>query len=91
MMRAILPFEAKGVAFYGANELNYINGPVMIDVPYQVKSKIIAVGVTSKTEYYWFDAQMIEKVTGKLVVEMRHMTRYMKAGSSLYPEVPTGT
>jgi hypothetical protein len=81
---------AKGVAFYGTNELHYLGGPVKVGVLYQTRGKIIAVGVTSKTEYYWFESQLYEKASHKLVAVMRHMTRYMKAGSPLYPEIPTG-
>lgn len=88
LMQVSVPFEAKGVPFYGANELRYLGGPVKVDVPYQTKGKIIAVGVTSKTEYYWFESELYEKASNKLVAAMRHMTRYMKAGSPLYPEVP---
>lgn len=88
MMQVRVPFEAKGVGFYGASELRYLNGPVKADTIYQTKGKIIAVGVTSKTEYYWFESQLYEKESNKLVATMRHMTRYMKAGSPLYPEIP---
>ena len=88
LMQVSVPFEAKGVPFYGANELRYLGGPVKVDVPYQTKGKIVAVGVTSKTEYYWFESELYEKANNKLVAAMRHMTRYMKAGSPLYPEVP---
>lgn len=89
LMQVRLPFEAKGVGFYGASELRFVNGPALAGVPYQTKGRIIAAGVTSKTEYYWFESELYEKATGKLVAQMRHMTRYMKAGSPLYPEVPT--
>jgi hypothetical protein len=87
MMRFNLPVHPPGVGFFGATEIRYVNGPVKADVPYQVRSKIIAVGVTSKTEYWWTDSQLYEKASNKLVAQMRHMTRYMKAGSPLYPEV----
>ena len=90
LMQVGIPFETKGVGFYGANELRYLDGPVKVDVPYQTKGKIIAVGVTSKTEYYWFESELYEKASNKLVAAMRHMTRFMKAGSPLYPEVPVG-
>lgn len=86
MMRFELPVHPPGVGFFGSTEIRYLNGPVKADVPYQVKSKIIAVGVTSKTEYWWIDSQLYEKASNKLVAQMRHMTRYMKAGSPLYPE-----
>jgi len=89
MMQVRVPFEAKGVGFYGASELRYLDGPVKVDTIYQTKGKIIAVGVTSKTEYYWFESHLYEKASNKLIATMRHMTRYMKAGSPLYPEIPT--
>ncbi len=90
LMQVRLPFETKGVGFYGASELRFVNGPVKVDVSYQTRGKIIAAGVTSKTEYYWFESQLYETASKKLVATMRHMTRYMKAGSPLYPEIPTG-
>ena len=90
LMQISVPFETKGVGFYGANEIRYLNGPVKVDIPYQSKGKIIAVGVTSKTEYYWFESHLYEKASNKLIAAMRHMTRYMKAGSPLYPEVSAG-
>lgn len=90
LMQVRLPFEAKGVGFYGASELRFVSGPALVDVPYQVKGRITAAGVTSKTEYYWFESELYEKASRKLVATMRHMTRYMKAGSPLYPEVPAG-
>ena len=63
----------------------------MADVSYIVKSKIAAVGVTGKTEYFWHDTELYEKESNKLVATIRHMMRYMKAGSPLYPEIPEGT
>ena len=90
-MQISLPFKTEGVSFYGANELRYVKGPVLVNRPYQVKNKTIVAGVTSKTEYFWFDAQMFELDSDKLIAEMRHMTRFMKAGSPLYPEVSAGS
>jgi hypothetical protein len=87
MMRFELPVHPPGVGFFGSTEIRYVNGPVKTDITYQAKSKIIAVGVTSKTEYWWIDSQLYEKASNKLIAQMRHMTRYMKAGSPLYPEV----
>jgi len=74
------------VGFFGATELRNINGPVKVGVPYRAHGKLACVGVSSKTEYYWFDSYLEEKDTGKRVAEMRHMTRLMKASSPLYQE-----
>jgi hypothetical protein len=86
-MQVIPSFIPEAVGFFGGTEIHFFNGPVKTGIPYLAKGKIIAVGVTSKTEYYWFDSQLYEKETNKLVAGMRHMTRFMKAGSLLYPEI----
>ncbi|MFW9896830.1 MAG: hypothetical protein ACFFD7_13575 [Candidatus Thorarchaeota archaeon] len=76
----------KGVPFFGATEVRYINGPIFVDTPYIAKGEIACAGVSRKTEYYWLDATLEEKETGKFVASMRHMNRYMKAGSPVYPD-----
>ena len=76
----------KGVAFFGATEIKNINGPTQVDVPYIAKGKVACVGVSRKTEYFWLDSTLEEKETGKIVASMRHLNRYMKAGSSLYKD-----
>ncbi|MHA1915648.1 MAG: hypothetical protein ACW986_03885 [Promethearchaeota archaeon] len=74
----------KAVPFYGATEIKNIAGPAMVDVPYKVTGNIASVGASRKTEYFWVDAVLEEKETGKKVASMRHMNRFMKAGSPLY-------
>jgi hypothetical protein len=76
--------RSKGVPFYGATEVKSIAGPVMVGKPYITKGKIACVGVSRKTEYFWMDTYLEEKDTGKKVASMRHMNRFMKAGSPLY-------
>ncbi len=80
-------FSPPGVGFFGGTEIRYVNGPIKVDINYHASGKVIAVGVTNRTEYYWFESELCEKSTGKLVARMRHMTRYMKQGSPLYPEI----
>lgn len=72
------------VAFYGATEIQNINGPVKVGVPYKVSGNLICVGASSKTEYFWYDSILEEKGSGKQVAKMRHMNRFMKASSPLY-------
>ena len=86
-MQVPVPFQPKATGFFGATEIHFINGPVKTDVAYRATGKIIAVGATSKTEFYWFDSLLYEKASNKLVAGLRHMSRCMKAGSPLYPEV----
>ena len=78
--------EFKAVPFYGATELRNINGPALIGVPYIVKGKYVCIGVSRKTEYFWLDSTLEEKETGKIVASMRHLNRFMKAGSPHYKD-----
>jgi hypothetical protein len=78
--------EFKAVPFYGATELRNINGPALIGVPYIAKGKYVCIGASRKTEYFWLDSTLEEKETGKIVASMRHLNRFMKAGSPLYKD-----
>jgi len=76
----------QAVGFFGATELRNVNGPVKVGVPYVAHGKLVCVGASPKTEYFWFDSTLEEKDGGKVVAQMRHMTRLMKASSPLYQE-----
>ena len=76
--------RSNAVPFYGATEVKNIAGPAMVGIPYIATGKIACVGVSRKTEYYWIDTFLEEKETGKKIASMRHLNRFMKAGSSLY-------
>lgn len=78
--------EYQAVPFYGATEIRNINGPAFIDVPYVAKGKFTCIGASKKTEYLWLDSTLEEKETGKIIASMRHLNRFMKAGSPFYEE-----
>lgn len=78
------PRPEEAVGFFGATELRNVNGPVKVNVPYRAGGKLVCVGASSKTEFYWIDTYLDEAESGKRVAEMRHMTRLMKASSPLY-------
>jgi hypothetical protein len=78
--------EYQSVPFYGATEIRNVNGPALIGVPYIAKGKFVCIGASKKTEYLWLDSTLEEKETGKTVASMRHLNRFMKAGSPLYEE-----
>ena len=78
--------EYQAVPFYGATEIRNINGPALIGVPYIAKGKFACIGASKKTEYLWLDSTLEEKETGKIVASMRHLNRFMKAGSPLYED-----
>jgi hypothetical protein len=74
----------EAVGFFGATEIRNVNGPIKVGVPYQASGKLICVGASPKTEYFWYDSTLKEKGTDTIIAEMRHMTRFMKASSPLY-------
>ena len=78
--------RAQAVPFYGATEIRNVNGPVLVGVPYKATGKLVCVGVSNRTEYFWHDSFLKEKESGKLVASIRHLNRFMKAGSPLYED-----
>ncbi|MFW9948980.1 MAG: hypothetical protein ACFFKA_02495 [Candidatus Thorarchaeota archaeon] len=74
------------VPFYGATEIKNINGPVKVGVLYKVSGTIVCVGVSSKTEFFWYDSVLEDKESGQQIAKMRHLNRFMKASSALYQE-----
>jgi hypothetical protein len=51
-----------------------------------VEGQVVGVGDSPKTEYLWWDAKTVDEA-GAVVVRMRHLLRFIKASSPLYPEL----
>jgi hypothetical protein len=75
----------RSVGLFGAIELRTINGPTLAETPYTVHGKVIAVGQSPKTEFYWYET-FADDQDGKRVCEMRMLLRFMKASSPLWAE-----
>ncbi|WP_293679441.1 hypothetical protein [uncultured Phenylobacterium sp.] len=82
----ISPHIGDTSGMFGAFQVAYENGPVFVDRPYTVTGEVVGVGQSPKTEYLWWDATTTDE-QGKVVVRMRHLLRFLKASSSLYPEL----
>lgn len=76
--------DASGM--FGAFEIAYENGPVFLDRPYTVEGRVLGVGESPKTEYVWWEATARDEA-GAVAVRMRHLLRFLKASSPLYPEL----
>ncbi|MEX1253754.1 MAG: hypothetical protein WEE64_05375 [Dehalococcoidia bacterium] len=74
------------IGLYGAIELRNVNGPLLAETAYRAGGTLLAAGQSLKTEYLWFDTWADEPTTGRRVVEMRMLLRFMKASSRLYAE-----
>ncbi|WBL35215.1 hypothetical protein O0235_10485 [Tepidiforma flava] len=77
------------VGLFGAIEIRNVNGPALVGEEYTCTGEVIAVGQSPKTEYLWFETGL-DDAAGKRVAEMRMLLRFMKASSSLYPELQQG-
>ncbi len=75
----------RSVGLFGAIELRAINGPALVDTPYTVHGKVLAVGQSPKTEFFWYETYA-DAQDGTRVCEMRMLLRFMKASSPLWSE-----
>jgi len=73
------------VGLFGAIEIRNINGPLIVDRPYNIGGEVIAVGQSPKTEYFWYET-WADDLSGKRIAEHRMLLRFMKASSPLYKE-----
>jgi hypothetical protein len=71
------------VGLFGAIEIRFHSGPVLLDSDYRVTGEVVAVSETPKTEVLWFDSRAYA-TGGQLVAEMRMMLRQLKQSSALY-------
>ena len=75
-----------GSGIFGAAELAYVKGPILLDRPYRIKSRVVGAGQSPRTEYYWWDATA-EDQEGRVVATLRQLARLFKVDSPLYPEL----
>lgn len=71
------------VGLFGAIEVRFHRGPVLIGTTYTVTGEIVALSQTPQTEVLWYDSRALGQ-DGKVVADMRMMLRSMKAASPLY-------
>lgn len=69
----------RGVGLYGAIEIQHLAGPVYVERDYEARGRILAVGETPKTEYFWYESTLSDPATGGDVAAMLMMLRFMKA------------
>ena len=73
------------VGMFGAIEIRYVHGPILLDAGYRVTGTIVAVGDSPKTEVLWYDTQATDE-QGQVAATCRMMTRFVKASTPLYSE-----
>src|SRR6185437_13151177 len=81
----ISPHIGDASGMFGAFEIAFENGPVLLDRDYRIEGTVLGVGESPKTEYLWWDATASDG-EGRVVARMRHLLRFLKASSPLYPK-----
>ena len=74
------------VGMYGAIEINFHNGPLMLDSEYEITGHVLDVSETPKTEVLWYQTQArpIGSHIDEPVASLTMMTRLLKESSPLY-------
>lgn len=84
-MAGLRPFVADSVGLFGAMEIGHVNGPMILDRNYTIRSQVVCVGMSPQTEYLWFDSRASNEA-GEPVADLRMMLRFMKASSTAYQQ-----
>jgi hypothetical protein len=71
------------IGLFGAIEIRFRSGPVLLDSRYHVTGEVVALSQTPKTEVLWFDSRALDG-DGTCVAEMRMMLRQLKQPSPRY-------
>ncbi|MGH2587178.1 MAG: hypothetical protein ACRDJE_19870, partial [Dehalococcoidia bacterium] len=74
------------VGLYGGIEIRVVDGPLFVERDYVAQGRLLEAGSTPKSEYLWWEAQLRDGDSTKVVAEMLMMSRFMKGSSPLYAE-----
>ena len=82
-MIGLAPLVEEATSLFGAMEIAFTKGPMLLDKDYHIETAVVCVGQSPKTEYVWYEQKAFDQ-TGALVVTLLIQSRAMKASSPLY-------
>lgn len=82
-MVELRPKVGESVGLFGAIEIGFTHGPLLMNCDYHLSSKVLAVGQSPQTEYVWFETIALNQM-GEVVATMLMQSRAMKASSLEY-------
>lgn len=82
----ILQRPTSVVGLFGALEVQYHNGPLIVGKTYNGRGRIVGLTESPKTENVWWEATLADPDTGKDVVTHLQYLRFMKASSEFYTD-----
>jgi len=82
-MEGLQPYVGESVGLFGAMEIGFTNGPLVLNHPYRITSEVVCVGQSPQTEYVWYESKVTNSA-GDLVATLLIQSRAMKASSPAY-------
>ena len=80
-----LPLTAPlGVGLFGAIEWQWLNGPMFADRDYAVAMRVVATGISPRSEMLWTETTLSDPATGQDVARMLMLSRLLKESSPLW-------
>ncbi|MEM7017036.1 MAG: hypothetical protein AAF512_06800 [Pseudomonadota bacterium] len=82
-MQGMQPHVGESVGLFGAIEIGFTNGPLLMNRNYRLESEVVCVGQSPQTEYVWYETTAANEA-GDIVATMRMQSRVMKGSSPTY-------
>jgi len=83
---SVLARQKTAVGLFGALEIRNLAGPVLADVDYLARTKVLKLSESPKTENIWYDVTLADAKTKTDVAVVRFQIRLMKGSSPLWAE-----
>ena len=84
-MQGMRPYLGGMVGLFGAMEIAFHNGPLLMNRDYHLVSKVLCVGQSPQTEYVWYETEAFDP-QGAKVATLLMQSRCMKASSPAYAD-----
>ena len=84
-MQGLGPLVGDSVGLFGAIEVGFHHGPMLMNRDYRIETEVVCVGQSPQTEYLWYDMAAFDN-DNQLVATLRMQSRAMKASSPLYEQ-----
>ncbi len=82
-MQGLMPLVGESVGLFGAIEIAFSKGPLLMNRSYRLESHVVAVGQSPQTEYVWYETKAYDE-QNELIVTLFMQSRSMKASSPEY-------
>ena len=84
-MQGMQPYIGDAVGLFGAIEIGFAKGPLLMNNTYRLESEVICVGQSPQTEYVWYETHAFDARNDR-VATLLMQSRVMKASSAAYQQ-----